>query len=128
MDKKNRGFFGSKKKKKKEYDIFKNSLFHITRHYLLKCDALIYVIDSSDRNRFEESRNELDDLLKCEYLKNAKILIYANKQDLENCLGEKEIYEKLKLKYDTHVSLVMPCSAVNGKGVNEGLEWLAKNL
>jgi signal recognition particle receptor subunit beta len=94
----------------------------------MKCDALIYVIDSSDRERLEESQKELEELLKCEYLVNAKVLIYANKQDMENSIGEKDLYEKLRLKYDTHVHRVMPCSATRGDGINEGLEWLAKNL
>jgi small GTP-binding protein len=50
------------------------------RHYFSGIKALIYVIDSADRARFEESVSEFEKLLFEEELKKAPILIYANKQ------------------------------------------------
>ncbi len=42
--------------------------------------VLIYVVDSNDRGRLEEARAELQSMLKDEDLKNAVVLVYANKQ------------------------------------------------
>merc|ERR1712083_1195017 len=51
-------------------------------NYFEASDALVYVIDSSDSRRLEESGAELKELLAEDKLANVPILIYANKQDL----------------------------------------------
>ena len=53
------------------------------KHYFDDVDILVYVIDSADRKRLEETGEELMELLEEEKLANAAVLIYANKQDLE---------------------------------------------
>lgn len=47
-------------------------------------DAIIFVVDSGARTRFPIARKELQKVLKADQLKNAKILMFANKQDLPN--------------------------------------------
>ena len=47
----------------------------------IKCFQ-IYVIDSADRKRFEETGQELQELLSEEKLIGVPLLIFANKQDL----------------------------------------------
>ena len=49
-------------------------------HYFENNDAIIYVIDSSDRERFDEAKEELWDLIKDDRLRNSSLLILANKQ------------------------------------------------
>lgn len=61
--------------------------------YYLNTDAIIYVIDSSDENLQHESREEFYKLLKNEELKNAVVLIFANKQDLPTAKKDMEIIE-----------------------------------
>eukprot|EP01091_Cochliopodium_minus_P007328 TRINITY_DN17224_c0_g1_i1.p1 TRINITY_DN17224_c0_g1~~TRINITY_DN17224_c0_g1_i1.p1 ORF type:complete len:174 (+),score=28.64 TRINITY_DN17224_c0_g1_i1:34-555(+) len=96
------------------------------KHYLVNADAIIYVVDSSDVNRIEESREELNDVLKSEFLKkDSKVLIYANKQDIKDSFNQKQIYDKLKLQFVKQTFHVQPCSALNGDGLKEGLEWLS---
>lgn len=51
-------------------------------HYFDNVDALVYVIDSSDIERLQENAETLYGLLNEETLKDATVLIYANKQDL----------------------------------------------
>ena len=50
------------------------------RDYFMGIKALVYVIDSVDRERFEESVSEFERLLFVEELRKAPILVYANKQ------------------------------------------------
>lgn len=52
------------------------------RNYFDSTNALIYVIDSADKNRFEESGEELSQLLEEEKLAGVTLLVLANKQDL----------------------------------------------
>ena len=52
-------------------------------------------MDSNDRDRLSEARKELDIMLKEDELKDAVLLIYANKQDLPNAVNVQEITEKV---------------------------------
>ena len=47
---------------------------------------MIYVVDSNDRNRMEEAREELHSLLDEEEIKDCKLLVFANKQVQINIL------------------------------------------
>lgn len=51
----------------------------------------IYVVDSADRNRLEESGMELNLLLEEEKLAGVPLMLLANKQDLLNALSDKEV-------------------------------------
>jgi ADP-ribosylation factor 6 len=42
----------------------------------------VFVIDSSDRDRMEEARNELTRIIQDREMKDALLLVFANKQDL----------------------------------------------
>ena len=55
------------------------------RHYFPSMQAVIFSIDSSDRERFEECKEELDMLLSDDELNDCPFLVMANKQDLPKC-------------------------------------------
>ena len=89
---------------------------------------LYYVIDTHDTN-YEESKNQFYKLLENEALKNAVILIYANKQDLSGAKSVNEIiqiYEFNNIK--DHVWNIQPCSAQTGEGLITGMKWLSDQL
>ena len=50
------------------------------KHYLLNTQAVIYVIDSNDVTQLHEAKNELTRLLQERELRDASLLILANKQ------------------------------------------------
>ena len=58
-------------------------------------------------------------------LRDAALLVFANKQDQSGAKGAGEISEALRLGElrDRNWSIVA-CSAVDGKGVSEGMDWL----
>jgi len=97
-------------------------------NYFEASDALIYVIDSSDQRRLEESGGELRELLAEEKLANVPVLIFANKQDLGGALQAEQISEYLAgLLGDTLSSRVwnlQACSAVDGTGLEDGMQWI----
>ena len=67
------------------------------RHYYQNTDVIILVVDSNDRDRITESGEELKRLLAEEQLKDAALLVMANKQDLPNAMSVTEITEKLEI-------------------------------
>uniref|UniRef100_A0A8C2E2H4 ADP-ribosylation factor-like protein 3 n=1 Tax=Cyprinus carpio TaxID=7962 RepID=A0A8C2E2H4_CYPCA len=88
------------------------------KKYLENTDLLIYVIDSADKKRFEETGLELSELIDEENLKGVPLLIFANKQDLATASPASEIAEGLNLHtYRDREWQIQACSAVSGEGV-----------
>uniref|UniRef100_A0A8C3N5S7 ADP-ribosylation factor-like protein 14 n=1 Tax=Geospiza parvula TaxID=87175 RepID=A0A8C3N5S7_GEOPR len=67
-------------------------------NFLEDAGGLLYVVDSSDKRRLEESRREFELILKNESIKNVPVVVLANKQDLPGALNAEEITRKLKIK------------------------------
>eukprot|EP00126_Sphaerothecum_destruens_P015927 Sdes_comp9997_c0_seq1m1579 len=65
--------------------------------YYTNAKCLIMVIDSTDRERISISKSELYQLIACEDLRKAHILIYANKQDVSGAMSAAEISTLLHL-------------------------------
>jgi signal recognition particle receptor subunit beta len=58
---------------------------------------LIFVVDSNDRERVGEAAEELQKMLNEDELRDAALLVFANKQDLPNAMSVAEITDKLGL-------------------------------
>ncbi|OWP03394.1 hypothetical protein B2J93_7412 [Marssonina coronariae] len=98
------------------------------RNYFEKTDALIWVVDATDRLRMEDCREELHGLLQEERLSGATLLVFANKTDVNGCMDEAEIEEALQLKaIVNHRWHTLRCSAITGANLQEGLEWVVED-
>lgn len=87
------------------------------------------MIDSQDRDRIHEARIELHRILTARELTDAIVLVFANKQDLSQSMGEREVQERLQLeKFPGRVWKVQASCATSGEGLVEGLNWLAENI
>jgi ADP-ribosylation factor-like protein 1 len=99
------------------------------RCYYNQTQAIIYVVDSCDSDRLPTSREEFQALLDEEELKDAAILVYANKQDLPGALSDAEVAEGLGLTgMTTRQWAIFKTSAIKGEGLFEGLDWLSNAL
>ena len=99
------------------------------RNYFDRTDCLIYAIDSSDKQRMEETGAELDQLLNEEKLCKVPLLVFANKQDLLNALSADEIRDGLNLKsIRDRKWTILPCSSKDGEGLEEGFQWVMENM
>merc|ERR1711916_362923 len=67
------------------------------RHYFQNTQGLIFVVDSNDRERVQEAHDELSKMLNEDELRDAVLLVFANKQDLPNAMSVAEITDKLGL-------------------------------
>ncbi|KAJ5080527.1 hypothetical protein M0811_14048 [Anaeramoeba ignava] len=99
------------------------------RHYYNNTQGLIYVVDSNDKDRMDEAHDELHKMLAEDELKDAVVLVFANKQDLPNSLTAAEVAEKLALSsLKGRKWYIQSTCATTGDGLYEGLEWLSKTL
>jgi small GTP-binding protein len=72
------------------------------RHYFHNTQGLIFVVDSNDISRIDEARDELHKLLEEDELRDAILLVYANKKDLPNAIKLQELGNHLKLNSITN--------------------------
>lgn len=111
--------------------------------------GLIFVVDCADRDRIDEARQELHRIINDREMRDAIILIFANKQDLPDgellyrtrfasnlrlpiffpaAMKPHEIQEKLGLtRIRDRNWYVQPSCANSGDGLYEGLTWLTSN-
>ncbi|KRY40019.1 ADP-ribosylation factor 1-like 2 [Trichinella spiralis] len=99
------------------------------RHYFQNTQGLIFVVDSNDRERVGEARDELIRMLAEDELRDAVLLVFANKQDLPNAMNAAEVTDKLGLHTLRNRSwYIQATCATSGDGLYEGLDWLSSQL
>eukprot|EP01083_Nonionella_stella_P112455 330805_1 len=83
----------------------------LLRHYYKNTQCVIFVVDSNDRERIDDTsqlfkdkynitmpaKEELHGMLKDDELRDAVLLVLANKQDLPNAMSINEVSERLRL-------------------------------
>jgi ADP-ribosylation factor protein 1 len=99
------------------------------RHYYQGTQGLIFVVDSNDRDRVEDAREELDKMLNEDEMRDAVVLVFANKQDLPNAMPAAEVTDKLGLSSMRNRQwFIQSACATTGDGLYEGLDWLSRTL
>ena len=99
------------------------------RHYFQNTQGVIFVVDSNDRDRVGEAREELNRMLNEDELRDAVLLVFANKQDLPSAMNAAEMTEKLNLNSMRNRNwYIQATCATSGDGLYEGLDWLAQTL
>merc|ERR1712154_164069 len=101
-------------------------------------DAVIFVVDSNDRERIDDSSGmcasmpaseELHSMLQDDELRNAALLVLANKQDLPNAMSVDEVTQKLSLNsLRNRTWYIQGACGTSGEGIYEGLDWLSETL
>ncbi|XP_038056694.1 ADP-ribosylation factor-related protein 1-like [Patiria miniata] len=97
--------------------------------YYAESHGVIYVVDSADKERLEESRRAFDEMLSSEALHGVPLLVLANKQDLQDVLHVSDIkaeFNKSSSSIGRRDCHIQPVSALTGQGVNEGIDWLVE--
>ncbi|OCT44666.1 ADP-ribosylation factor-like protein 2 [Cladophialophora carrionii] len=114
------------------------------RNYFEKTDALIWVVDATDRLRLDDCKAELKGLLLEEVsghagrifakaesgqrLAGASLLVFLNKTDVAGSMSEQEATQLLDLNSIlTHRWVVVPCSAMTGENLEKGLDWVVQD-
>ncbi|XP_071963663.1 ADP-ribosylation factor 3-like [Antedon mediterranea] len=101
------------------------------RHYYQGTEGLIFVVDSADRSRFEEAREELFAILESdEMTRGVPLCVIANKQDLPGSLSPSSLADalclhKLNGRNPWHVQAAQ---ATTGQGLYECVDELASMI
>ncbi|XP_072913760.1 ADP-ribosylation factor-like protein 13B [Hemitrygon akajei] len=109
------------------------------KNYYTAVHGLIFIIDSSDTKRMEETRKTLSEVMKHEKVSGKPVLILANKQDKAEALPEFDIIEQMSLgklaNENKSVCHIEPCSATLDyaekrldKTILKGLRWLLRAI
>ncbi|CAH3028769.1 unnamed protein product [Porites evermanni] len=94
------------------------------RCYYSNTDAIIYVVDSVDKDRIGISKQELIAMLEEDELKKAILVVFANKQDMEGAMSASEVSNALGLSaLKSRTWSIFKTSATKGEGLDEAMEW-----
>ena len=97
--------------------------------YYAESHAVIYIVDSSDHERLDESKDAFDKMIVSEALEGVPLLLLANKQDLPEVISVQDLKSMLKEsvpKMGERDRKVMGVSALTGENVNQGIQWLVE--
>ncbi|KAL6066637.1 GTP-binding protein SAR1b, variant 3 [Balamuthia mandrillaris] len=116
---------------------------HTIQHYV-EVDAVVFMVDAMDRDRFEEAKEELNGVLSSDVFLHVPILVLGNKIDNPRAVDEHTLRKELGLLNTTtgkpnkalpkdHPSYIRPvelfmCSVVKKAGLKEAFEWIERNV
>ncbi|XP_045071161.1 ADP-ribosylation factor-like protein 13B isoform X2 [Coregonus clupeaformis] len=110
----------------------------IWKNYYSESYGVVFVVDSSDVQRIQETRETMAEVLRHPRIAGKPVLVLANKQDRDGALAEADIIENLSLEKLVNenkcLCQIEPCSAVLGygkkgdKSIKNGLNWLLNNI
>ena len=91
--------------------------------------ALVFVVDSNDRERLPEAKEALHCALGENELSDAILLVFANKQDLPGAALVIEVTEGLGLHELRGRSWhIQACCSTTGDGLYDGINWIIENV
>ncbi|XP_060754993.1 ADP-ribosylation factor-like protein 13B isoform X5 [Neoarius graeffei] len=110
----------------------------IWKNYYSESYGVVFVVDSSDVQRIQETRDTMAEVLRHPRIAGKPVLVLANKQDRDGAMAEADIIESLSLEKLVNenkcLCQIEPCSAILGygkkidKSIKNGLNWLLNNI
>lgn len=105
-----------------------DSVRPLWRNHLPGTQALVYVVDASDRSRVKKAASELHRVMLDHAMRHACLLVFANKCDLPHAMKPTEVSEQLQLvALNARAAHVQASCATTGEGLWAGLKWLTAN-
>ncbi|XP_054944826.1 ADP-ribosylation factor 1-like [Physeter macrocephalus] len=106
-----------------------DKIWPLWHHYFQNTQGLIFVVDSNDRERVNEVREELRKMLAEDELWDTVLLVFANQQDLPDAMNAAEITDKLGLHSLHHRNWDIKATCASSRdGLYEGPDWLSNQL
>jgi ADP-ribosylation factor-like protein 8 len=96
--------------------------------YCRGVNAIVFVVDSADLDKFDAARQELHNLLQKPQLTNIPLLVLGNKNDLATAMTVEQVIEKMDLK--SIKGREVSCYSISSKNqvnIDLTLQWLIKH-
>ena len=120
----------------------RSKIIPLWRHYYQDTQGIIFVVDSNDKERMGKletddkswfgdysAQEALHGMLAEDELRDAVLLVFANKQDLPGAMSINEVTARLRLnELGNRQWHIQSSCAYEGDGLYEGLDWLSKAL
>jgi len=113
----------------------------VWKTYFPAVNAIVFMVDASDRERFTESKDELDALLSDEAISDIPIVVLGNKIDIPGAASEEELRAALGLMGQTTGKGTVPksslssrplelfmCTVIKQQGYGDAFRWLSQYL
>eukprot|EP00040_Diaphanoeca_grandis_P032223 m.194869 g.194869 ORF g.194869 m.194869 type:complete len:193 (+) comp32543_c0_seq1:93-671(+) len=113
----------------------------VWKNYFPAIDAIVFIVDAADRDRFAEAKLEIDGLLSDDAISDCPMLILGNKIDIPGAAPEDELKAILGLNGQTTGKGNVPraelsgrpmevymCSVLKKTGYGDGFRWLSNYL
>eukprot|EP00029_Vermamoeba_vermiformis_P011790 TRINITY_DN658_c0_g1_i1.p1 TRINITY_DN658_c0_g1~~TRINITY_DN658_c0_g1_i1.p1 ORF type:complete len:223 (-),score=50.16 TRINITY_DN658_c0_g1_i1:313-981(-) len=95
--------------------------------FLADARALVYVIDITDVARVDEAKRELNNIMNsAELAADVPVLVLVNKSELPGCPTHEESIKMLELNKLQRKWALFLCSAFEGNGLHDAVQWLYK--
>mmetsp|Transcript_8251 Transcript_8251/g.12224 ORF Transcript_8251/g.12224 Transcript_8251/m.12224 type:complete len:185 (+) Transcript_8251:48-602(+) len=96
--------------------------------YCRNVGAIVYVMDASNKDTFEDAAKELHELMSKKTLNDIPLLVLGNKNDIEGAISSEEMAKVLQLeKIQSHMVSSYSISAKNNVNINKVIDWLIKH-
>ncbi|GAA5999592.1 Arf family GTPase ARL3 [Rhodotorula paludigena] len=96
--------------------------------YYADCHAVVFVIDSTDKERIEECWAAFETIVTDHRVDGVPTLVLANKQDCDGAMAVEDIKQMFNQlivgKLNVSEGAVLPISALRGDGIREAVDWL----
>jgi len=100
--------------------------------YYTDCHGIIFLIDSSDKEKLNNSLETFANVVKHTELEHVPILVLANKQDAEDRLAMNDLLDQFRgvvmNDIEDRACRLQPLSALQGEGVEEAINWLVQHM
>ena len=102
---------------------------NLWEHYYKDAQAIIFVIDCSDKLRMCVVKEELQAMLQNKHTVNVPTLFFANKIDISDHLTPVECVQYLDLDaVKDRPWHITPSNALTGAGLDDGISWISEHL
>jgi len=94
-----------------------------------KTDVLIYIVDSTDFNRFEETKEIFHRIAETQIKDDVVIMVLLNKADISTRMdGGSDFISRFGLNKLHHTWSLFVTSSFSGQGVYEAFTWLSERF
>eukprot|EP00566_Odontella_aurita_P028305 CAMPEP_0113561454 /NCGR_PEP_ID=MMETSP0015_2-20120614/19984_1 /TAXON_ID=2838 /ORGANISM="Odontella" /LENGTH=191 /DNA_ID=CAMNT_0000463249 /DNA_START=234 /DNA_END=812 /DNA_ORIENTATION=- /assembly_acc=CAM_ASM_000160 len=106
---------------------------HLWEDYAPDASAVMFLVDATDADRFDEVRDELDALVAEGTVEGAPLAVVLNKCDLPEARRSADVaaaigYEELAMRHGEERAAVFRISVLRGEGYQDAFKWLASFL